>query len=91
MVAALDVAGKVLRVAAVNPRDQALAYRGRLGVVELLQVNDPVRGHILDRRAAATTIRAAAIAHGMTTMFEDALTKVFLGETTIDEAVRATA
>jgi hypothetical protein len=27
----------------------------------------------------------------MTTMFEDALTKVFLGETTIDEAVRATA
>jgi type IV pilus assembly protein PilB len=66
-------------------------YRGRLGVFELLQVNDPIRGHILDRRCAAATIRAAAIAHGMTTMFEDALTKVFLGETSIDEAVRATA
>jgi type IV pilus assembly protein PilB len=72
-------------------RCNGTGYRGRLGVFELLHVSDPIRALILDRRRAASAIRAAAIAEGMTTMFEDALAKAFLGETTLDEAVRATA
>jgi general secretion pathway protein E len=42
---------------------------------------------IMERRDAAA-IRAAAIARGMKTMFQDGLAKVFLGETTLEEVAR---
>jgi type II secretory ATPase GspE/PulE/Tfp pilus assembly ATPase PilB-like protein len=73
------------------PRCNGTGYRGRIGLFELLQVDDTMRTLMLDRRAAASSIRSAAIANGMSTMFEDGLAKAFLGEITIDEAVAATA
>ncbi len=65
-------------------------FRGRVGLFELFQVDERIRRLIADRRDAAA-IRAAAIENGMKTMFQDALAKLFLGETTLDEVVRATA
>jgi CheY-like chemotaxis protein len=47
-----------------------------------------VRGFVMERRDAST-IRAWAIARGMKTMFQDGLGKAILGETTMDEVVRA--
>ena len=62
-------------------------FRGRLGVFELFELDDQIRGQIMERRDAGT-IRATAIAKGMKTMFQDGLGKVFLGETTIEEVFR---
>jgi type II secretory ATPase GspE/PulE/Tfp pilus assembly ATPase PilB-like protein len=61
-----------------------------MGLFELLPIDDTIRPLILSR-SAASTIREAASARGVKTMFEDALSKVFLGETTLEEALRATA
>jgi type II secretory ATPase GspE/PulE/Tfp pilus assembly ATPase PilB-like protein len=65
-------------------------YRGRVGLFEVLEVNEDVRRLVL-ARADTTTIRDAAIASGMRTMFRNGLAKVLLGETTIDELARVAA
>lgn len=62
-------------------------FRGRLGVFELFEVDDAIRGMIMERRDASA-IRAAAIDRGMKTMFQDGLAKAFLGETTLEEVFR---
>jgi type II secretory ATPase GspE/PulE/Tfp pilus assembly ATPase PilB-like protein len=51
-------------------------FRGRLGVFELFEVDDQVRAFVMERRDAST-------------MFQDGLGKAILGETTMDEVVRA--
>jgi type II secretory ATPase GspE/PulE/Tfp pilus assembly ATPase PilB-like protein len=62
-------------------------FRGRLGVFELLELDDEIRSMVMERRAASS-IRQVAIGKGMTTIFQDGLAKVFLGETTLEEVVR---
>jgi type II secretory ATPase GspE/PulE/Tfp pilus assembly ATPase PilB-like protein len=62
-------------------------FRGRLGLFELFEIGDGVRRMIMERRDAAS-IRRAAIAAGMKTIFQDGLAKVVLGETTLDEVFR---
>ncbi|MGH7444206.1 MAG: type II secretion system protein GspE, partial [Longimicrobiales bacterium] len=59
-------------------------YRGRTGVYEALVVDDAVRTRIL-RRAPAHVIRAAARAHGMRTLAEDARRLVDEGITSAEE------
>ena len=62
-------------------------FRGRLGVFELFEVAEGIRGMIMERRDAGA-IRAEAVATGMKTMFQDGLAKAFLGETTLEEVFR---
>src|SRR5207249_12107231 len=62
-------------------------YRGRLGVFEAFPIEAPIRQMIMEV-ADGGAIRAAAIAAGMKTMFQDGLAKAFLGETTLDEVFR---
>ena len=62
-------------------------FRGRIGAFEVFVVDDAVRALVM-ARADAASIRAAAIGAGMRTMFQDALAKAFLGETTLDEVFR---
>ena len=62
-------------------------YRGRLGVFELFPIDDSIREMIM-RGQDGGAIRAAAIAAGMKTMFQDGLAKVLLGETTLEEVFR---
>lgn len=62
-------------------------YQGRLGIREVLEVNDEVRKLIMDR-ADAGRIKDAAVRNGMTTMVDDALAKVNTGLTSIEEVVR---
>ncbi|MEY4744377.1 MAG: hypothetical protein RL272_322, partial [Candidatus Parcubacteria bacterium] len=64
-------------------------YLGRVGVYELLEVDDAIRELIM-KGADANTIAKKAVENGMTTMFEDGLEKVNAGLTTIDEVVRVT-
>jgi type II secretory ATPase GspE/PulE/Tfp pilus assembly ATPase PilB-like protein len=62
-------------------------FRGRLGVFELFEVDDQIREMIMERKDASS-IRAARLARGMKTMFQDGLAKALLGETTLEEVFR---
>jgi general secretion pathway protein E len=62
-------------------------FVGRVGIFELLEVDERIRILIRDR-APAQTIVAAAQEAGMEPMFQDGLRKVLAGITTLDE-VRA--
>jgi type II secretory ATPase GspE/PulE/Tfp pilus assembly ATPase PilB-like protein len=63
-------------------------YRGRVGIFELFPVTEVVRPHIMERRENAV-IRDAAVAGGMRTLLVDGLAKAIMGETSLDEVLRA--
>jgi type IV pilus assembly protein PilB len=62
-------------------------YRGRIGIFEVLEVDERIRGMIV---AGATdgTIRQAAVESGMRSIGEDGLKKVLAGRTTLEEVSR---
>lgn len=64
-------------------------YRGRLGIFELLTVNDEVRDKIQER-ANASDIRDRALAAGMRLLRDDGLEKIAAGVTTPSEVQRVT-
>jgi type IV pilus assembly protein PilB len=65
-------------------------YRGRLVISELFEVGAEIR-QMISRHSNAALFRTTAIGQGMRTMFQDGLEKALLGETTIDELIRATS
>ena len=62
-------------------------YKGRIGIYELMRINDEVR-ELVVRRAPLADIREAAKANGMHELREDGLEKVLEGMTTPDEVMR---
>jgi len=62
-------------------------YKGRLGVYELMFVNDRIRDLVL-QKSSAHLIREAAIESGMKTLKDDAIAKILLGQTTLEECLR---
>jgi type II secretion system protein E len=66
-----------------------LGYQGRMGIYELLILNESLRPLILNR-APASTIAAKAIEFGMRTLRTDGWNKVKAGSTTIEEVLRVT-
>jgi general secretion pathway protein E len=64
-------------------------YKGRVGVFELMEVNDEVRGLIL-AKADVVSLTAVARRNGMRTLREDGWLKVASGLTTPDEVMRVT-
>lgn len=62
-------------------------YYGRLGIYEVLEIDDSIRDAIMQRKNASI-IRSIAIKNGMTTMLEDGFKKVIEGKTTIEEILR---
>jgi general secretory pathway protein E len=62
-------------------------YKGRTGCYELMPVTDKVRELIL-AHASSYAIREAAIEAGMKTLKEDAMEKILLGVTTLEESLR---
>jgi type IV pilus assembly protein PilB len=62
-------------------------YRGRMGVYEVMRVNDKVR-RLIAQKAGEDMVRDAAIAAGMITLGEDALAKVKSGATSAEELFR---
>jgi type IV pilus assembly protein PilB len=65
-------------------------YRGRLGVFEVLLIDEKIRELVL-RRSSADEIADAAVAAGMRRLREDGLEKVRLGWTSPEEVTRVTA
>ena len=66
-----------------------LGYQGRMGIYELLILNEAIRPLILNR-SAASTIAQRAIELGMRTLRTDGWNKVRAGQTTIEEVLRVT-
>ncbi|HHT9136142.1 MAG TPA: GspE/PulE family protein [Candidatus Wunengus sp. YC60] len=66
-----------------------VGYYGRIGIYELLVMNDTLRD-MTYRMAATDDIRKAAKTFGMTSLKEDGLRKAKDGKTTLDEVFRVT-
>lgn len=64
-------------------------YKGRLGIFELMELNDEIRKKIM-ANADAVDITAAARRNGMRNLREDGWMKVSEGVTTADEVLRVT-
>lgn len=64
-------------------------YKGRMGIFELLILNDAVREMVLEN-APSTEICKKARQTGMRTLKEDGMEKIKLGYTTIEEVLRVT-
>lgn len=69
------------------PNCGGLGYKGRIGVYELLELNDRMRDMIRDN-AAITQIKAEARKNGMLYMREEGLRLVVKGITSVDEMLR---
>jgi type IV pilus assembly protein PilB len=66
---------------------QKRGYKGRMGIFELMVLNNKIR-ELAFQGAATQDIRRAAVAGGMRVMFDDGLDKVLSGMTTLDEVFR---
>ena len=64
-------------------------YRGRIGIFELMELSEEIRGIIM-RNEDATKITAAALRNGMRNLRDDGWLKVRNGVTTADEVLRVT-
>jgi len=62
-------------------------YKGRVGLYELMMVNEEI-SELMVRRAPVSEVRHAARANGMKTLKEDGLRKVLAGITTPEEVQR---
>ncbi|HEY7710964.1 MAG TPA: ATPase, T2SS/T4P/T4SS family, partial [Candidatus Entotheonella sp.] len=70
-------------------RCRGTGYRGRMGIYELLPLDDTIRPLVM-QQANASTIRSMAIERGMDTLLQDGAQKVLQGLTTAEELLRVT-
>ncbi|MGI8430827.1 MAG: GspE/PulE family protein [Chthoniobacterales bacterium] len=64
-------------------------YKGRIGIYELMKMNDPVR-ELINQRAPSVVLKQKSIELGMTTLRQDGIRSIFDGATTIEEVLKYT-
>ena len=64
-------------------------YKGRVGIYEVLAVDDKIRS-LITKKATSDEINEVAIAEGMISLTQDAFIKAVQGLTTIEEILRVT-
>ena len=86
-------AGQALESNIMGPngcnRCRKAGYRGRLALIEILKMDDEVRG-MINQELTTPQIRKRARELGMRTLREDGVRKVLAGMTTADEVIEAT-
>lgn len=82
-----DLEGRKLYKGAGCPRCQNTGYRGRLGIFEMMLMNNELR-ELAFKRAPTNALRRAARASGMRTLLEDGKIKIMRGITTMEEVAR---
>jgi type IV pilus assembly protein PilB len=65
-----------------------LGYRGRVGVFELLILDEPVRDALIQRKTSHEIRRICAESTGMVTLLEDGIVKAAQGQTSFEEIIR---
>jgi type IV pilus assembly protein PilB len=71
------------------PRCSQTGYRGRIGIFQLLLMNEAL-GELAIRKASRDEIEREAMAGGMRTLWDDGMAKVAAGLTSIEELARVT-
>ena len=66
---------------------QGTGYKGRLGIFELIELNNEIR-ELAFKKATTTALKRVAIAGGMKTLMEDGKAKIFKGITTPEEVAK---
>src|SRR5262249_6354109 len=64
-------------------------YKGRIGVYEMMRIDDSIRT-LINEHAPAVILREKAIELGMITLRQDGIRAVFEGHTTVEEVLRYT-
>jgi type IV pilus assembly protein PilB len=82
-----DLGPRAVRVGPGCPRCQYLGYEGRVGIYELL-VFGPKIGELIQRGASEAELWEVAVEGGLKTLFQDAISKVMAGVTTLEEVGR---
>lgn len=71
------------------PNCNGTGYRGRKGIYELFDVNDPIR-ELINQRSPSLVLKQKAIEMGMSTLRQDGMRCIYSGETTIEEVLKYT-
>ena len=82
-----DLEGHSIKRGAGCKRCHGTGFRGRLGIFEMMQLNNEIR-ELAFNRAPTSQVRKAAIASGMRNLLEDGKLKVLRGITTLAEVAR---
>jgi len=82
-----DLEGKKIYKGAGCSRCHGTGYRGRIGIFEMMLMNNEIR-QLAFERAPTNQLRRAAIASGMRTLLEDGKIKILRGVTTLEEVAR---
>jgi type IV pilus assembly protein PilB len=84
-----DVGDKELYYGRGCDQCNSTGYRGRVGIYEIMMLNDEIRDLIMNN-ASTNVLRNAARKNGMRTLRENGLAVIFDGITTIEEVARET-
>jgi len=71
------------------PKCRQTGYKGRIGIFELLEINDEMR-ELITSRPALTELQAQAVKSGMRPLRHDGLLKIEKGLTTVEDLMRVT-
>jgi len=82
-----ELEGKSLKRGAGCKRCGNTGFRGRMGIFEMLTMNNELR-ELAFNRASTSQIRRAARASGMKNLLEDGKLKILRGVTTLEEVAR---
>ena len=63
-------------------------YRGRLGVFEVLCLNEEIRDGLLERKTSHQIRQISVESTGLVSLYEDGIVKAAQGQTTIEEVLR---
>jgi type IV pilus assembly protein PilB len=84
-----DVKGKTFYFGKGCEQCNSTGYRGRMGIYEIMTLNDEIRELIMNN-ASTNVLRSAARKQGMTLLRENGLRAIYNGTTTIEEVVKET-
>ena len=71
------------------PRCFGSGYKGRIGIYEIMVLNESLQ-HMILKSHDSHQIKKEAVSQGMTTLYDDGIQKVLEGTTTIEEVLRVT-
>ena len=71
------------------PACRNTGYQGRVGLFELMELNDAIRGMIV-AKASSNSIKSVAAQAGFRTLRQEGLIKAAHGITTVEEVLRVT-
>ena len=84
-----DISGAHFRKGQGCAQCQYTGYRGRVGVFELLILDEQVRSAIIEEKTSQDIRKISIESTGLVTLLEDGLVKAAAGHTTIEEVLRS--